>query len=273
MNNCRREEILGERKISLSEKKITEAIVKRFTEKFLDSISCDVVIVGGGPAGLVAAAELSKSGWKVSLFEKKLSIGGGMWGGGMMMNEIVVQEEGKELLDQYEIRSKLFEKGYYTADSIEAVSSLVSRAIKNGARIFNLIKVEDIILRENEATGVVINWTTVESASIEVDPLSIESKFIIDSTGHDADVIHVIERKTNTRLKTPSGKIEGENSLWVEKAEETTLENTREVFPNVYVTGMCANAVFGSYRMGPIFGGMLLSGKKVAGLIHDRLKK
>jgi thiamine thiazole synthase len=27
---------------------------------------------------------------------------------------------------------------------------------------------------------------------------------------------------------------------------------------------MCANAVFGNPRMGPIFGGMLLSGEKVA---------
>jgi len=30
------------------------------------------------------------------------------------------------------------------------------------------------------------------------------------------------------------------------------------------VCGMCANAVFGGPRMGPIFGGMLLSGRKVA---------
>ena len=81
----------------LSEKTITEAIIKRYTEKLLDSIRCDVAIVGAGPAGLVAAADLSKAGWKTSLFERKLSVGGGMWGGGMMMNEIVVQDEGKEI--------------------------------------------------------------------------------------------------------------------------------------------------------------------------------
>jgi thiamine thiazole synthase len=33
---------------------------------------------------------------------------------------------------------------------------------------------------------------------------------------------------------------------------------------------MCSNASFGGPRMGPIFGGMLLSGKKVA---EDLLKK
>jgi len=35
---------------------------------------------------------------------------------------------------------------------------------------------------------------------------------------------------------------------------------------------MAANAVFGAPRMGPIFGGMLLSGQKVARLIAERLK-
>ena len=46
----------------------------------------------------------------------------------------------------------------------------------------------------------------------------------------------------------------------------------REIFPNVYVAGMCANAAFGSYRMGPIFGGMLISGRKVARIIAERLE-
>jgi thiamine thiazole synthase len=33
---------------------------------------------------------------------------------------------------------------------------------------------------------------------------------------------------------------------------------------------MCANAVFGGPRMGPVFGGMLLAGEKVA---KDLIKK
>ena len=49
-----------------------------------------------------------------------------------------------------------------------------------------------------------------------------------------------------------------------DRAEELTIENTREVFPGLYVAGMAANATFGGPRMGPIFGGMLLSGVKAA---------
>jgi len=61
--------------------------------------------------------------------------------------------------------------------------------------------------------------------------------------------------------------------LWAEVAEKDTMTNTREVFPGLYVFGMAANATFGSYRMGPIFGGMLLSGEKVAALIKEALRR
>lgn len=251
---------------------ITEAIIKSYTLKLLDSTRCDVVIAGAGPAGLVAAADLARAGWNTVLFERKLSIGGGMWGGGMMMNEIVVQPEGKDILDEFGIETKKFQKGYYTADSIEAVCSLGARACKNGAKIFNLVSVEDVVVKENRAHGVVINWTAVEMAGLHIDPLTIDSKYIIDATGHPAEVVKVIEKKVDVRLLTPSGRVEGEKSLWADRAEQTTLENTREVFPNVFVAGMCANAAFGSYRMGPIFGGMLLSGRKAAKAIAEKLK-
>jgi thiamine thiazole synthase len=59
--------------------------------------------------------------------------------------------------------------------------------------------------------------------------------------------------------------------MWSDRAESLTLENTREVFPGLVVAGMAANAAFGGPRMGPIFGGMLLSGVKAARWILDRL--
>ena len=74
----------------------------------------------------------------------------------------------------------------------------------------------------------------------------------------------MVQAKVPGKLNTVSGKIEGEKSMWAEEAETLTLSNTREVFPGLYVAGMAANATYGGPRMGPIFGGMLLSGKKVA---------
>ena len=129
------------------------------------------------------------------------------------------------------------------------------------------------MVRDNRVTGVVINWTAVEMANLHVDPLCVEARFVIDATGHPIEVMKVIERKVDAKLLTPSGKVEGEKSMWADVAERTTLENTREAFPGVYVAGMSANATFGNFRMGPIFGGMLLSGEKAAQLIMERLKK
>jgi thiamine thiazole synthase len=64
----------------------------------------------------------------------------------------------------------------------------------------------------------------------------------------------------------------GERPMWAERGEEEILENTKDVYPGLIVSGMAANAVFGSPRMGPIFGGMLLSGRKAAGLAIECIK-
>ena len=55
-------------------------------------------------------------------------------------------------------------------------------------------------------------------------------------------------------------------------AESAEPPFPKEVTSGLYVCGMCANAVFGGPRMGPIFGGMLLSGKKVAEDLLKRLR-
>ena len=59
--------------------------------------------------------------------------------------------------------------------------------------------------------------------------------------------------------------------MCAEIGERAVVDNTKEVYPGLFVAGMCANAVYGSQRMGPIFGGMLLSGKKAAELILKKL--
>jgi len=253
--------------MSLNEVVITRAIINRFLEKFSDYATVDTAIVGAGPSGLVAAYFLAKAGKKVAIFERKLSIGGGMWGGGMMFNEIVVQEEGKEILDLFGIAVREYEPGYYTADAVESVTTICSHAMKAGAKIFNCMSVEDVIIREGVVTGLVVTWSPVEMAGLHVDPLSIAANTIIDTTGHDTEVLRVIARKADIALNTETGGVMGERSMWADKAEQLTLENTKEICPGVYAAGMAANAAFGGPRMGPIFGGMLLSGKKVAELI------
>ncbi len=252
---------------------ISRAIIESYQRDLLEAMEVDVAIVGAGPAGMCAAYYIARENIKVAVFERKLSVGGGIWGGGMMFNKIVVQEEGKEVLDEFGVASAEYQEGYYVASAVEVASTLCSRAIKAGARIFNLVSVEDVVIREGDrVSGLVLNWSPVQMANLHIDPLAIRSRLVIDATGHDSEVCQLVTKKLGGELRTPSGKVTGEKSMWAEVAEKETLENTREVYPGLIVAGMSANAVFGSPRMGPIFGGMLLSGKKAAKLATELLE-
>lgn len=250
--------------MKLDEIVISRAIIESYKDKLVKALDVDVAIVGGGPAGMVCGYYLAKAKKSVVLFERKLSIGGGMWGGGIMFNEIVVQDKAKRLLDEFGIKSRCYEAGYYLADSIESVSTICSKAIKAGLKIFNLMSAEDVMVRNKRVTGLVLNWTAVEMAKLHVDPISMRAKFVVDATGHQAEVARIVERKSGIRLKTKTGKTMGEGSMWADVGEDTIVKNSKEICPGLYACGMCANAVFGGPRMGPVFGGMLLAGEKVA---------
>lgn len=263
--------------MALDERIISKAIIERYMQKLMANIDCDCTIVGGGPAGLVCGYNLAKAGLKVVLFDKRLSVGGGMWGGAMMFNEIVVQDEGKQILDEFDINSRLYAPNYYTADSVEAITTLISKTIKSGVKIFNGIEIEDVVLKkidgEYKVGGVVLNWTTVNMAHLPVDPIVISSDFTVDATGHDAHITQTLVRKGGVKLNTESGDVVGEKPMWADVGEQDTVNHTKEVFNGLYVCGMAANAVNGAHRMGPIFGGMLNSGKKCAQLILQRWSK
>lgn len=243
---------------------ISRAIVESFMKDFMKAMDVDVAVAGAGPAGLVTAYYLARQKANVAVFERQLRVGGGMPGGGMMFNRIVVQEEGKRILEDFGVETSEYREGYYVADSLEAVSTICSRAIKAGARIFNLMSVEDVMVREDRIIGLVLNWSAVSWSKLHVDPLTVRCKVAVDATGHDAEVCRIVVQKIGPRLKTKTGEVMGEKSMWAERGEREILRNTKEVYPGLLVAGMTANAVFGSPRMGAIFGGMLLSGRKAA---------
>ena len=253
---------------------ISRAITESYIKDLLEAMELDVAIVGAGPAGMTAAYYLAKEKVKTAIFERKLSAGGGIWGGGMMFNKIVVQDEGREILDEFGIATTQYQEGYYVANAVELASTLCSLTIKAGAKIFNLITVEDVVIREaDRVSGLVLNWSSVPLANLHIDPLAIRAKLVIDATGHDCEICRLLVEKAGGKLRTATGKIMGEKPMWAEVGEEKVPKNTREVYPGLIVAGMAATAVFGSPRMGPIFGGMLLSGKKAAQLAMELLRQ
>lgn len=243
---------------------ISRGIVDSYFEKFKKILNVDVAIVGGGPSGLVASYYLAKNGLNVVLFERKLAPGGGMWGGAMMFNEIIVQHEALPIIKELGIDHKPYSDELYLIDSLQATSALIFQASKAGATLMNCISVEDVVIQNEKVQGVVINWAPVHRERLHVDPIIVTAKAVLDATGHDCEVARILERKNGIKLNTPTGGVVGERSLNVYEAERTTIENTKEIYPGLYVSGMAANGVSGSFRMGPIFGGMLLSGQKIA---------
>jgi len=254
------------------EEQISGAIVRSFFKKLENNLAVDVAVVGAGPSGLVAAHDLAKAGFKVAIYESKLAPGGGVWGGGMLMNEVVVQDDVAEILADFNIATTALGNGYRTVDSVEMASGLIFGARKAGAIIFNTVCVEDIAVREGVVAGVVINWNPVRRLDMHVDPIVVTSRAVLDGTGHPSEIVRKAVDKAGVKIDSPTGGILGEKPMWMEDGERTTVENTKRLFPGLYASGMAANNVQGGFRMGPIFGGMLKSGRKIAQIIADDLK-
>lgn len=242
----------------LDESTISQLIVETFTSKMLNHLRNDVVIVGGGPSGLVLGYYLSRAGIKTALFESKLSLGGGVWGGGMMMNRVILQEQSLNVAREFSLNLESHHGGYYSVESVELASKLTACAVDAGLAIFNTIEVEDVSVKDGKMNGVVINWTPVKTTGLHVDPLMVTSDVVVDSTGHPSAVVSMLAKRG--LIMQPRG----EAPMNSDDGELMTVENTGEIFPGLYVTGMAACGFHGSPRMGPIFGGMLLSGKKCA---------
>ena len=220
---------------------ISTSIVQRYSQKLIENLNVDTAIVGAGPSALVAAYYLSKAGVKTAIFESKLAPGGGVWGGGMLFNETVVQEDALNILDDFGIGYAPIPaegKGYYTVDSVELASGLIFGALRAGAKIFNAVKVEDIIFKEERVGGLVINWSTVLHLGLFVDPLTVVARAVLDATGHPSSIINLAVNKAKIRLNTPTGGILGEHPMWVDSGEATAVESAGEYYPGLFACGI-----------------------------------
>ena len=245
----------------VGEKEVTRAIVGGFLRQFEEYVESDVIIVGGGPSGLMAGRELAKTGAKILIIERNHSLGGGFWIGGYLMNKVTLRDPAQAVLEELSIPYQKAVEGLFVADGPHACSKLIAAACDAGVKVLNMTMFDDIVLRQgNRVAGAVVNWTPVSALPREitcVDPIALESKVVIDATGHDACVVRKLEQRGLI-------KIVGFGAMWVEESEDLVVEHTGEVHPGLIVAGMAAATVYGLPRMGPTFGAMLLSGKRAA---------
>jgi len=74
-----------------------------------------------------------------------------------MFPGIVVQAEARRFLDEFGIAYTEYKEGFYVADSIESVCRTCASAIGAGAKVFNLMSVEDVIIREGgRVSGLIV---------------------------------------------------------------------------------------------------------------------
>ncbi len=251
-----------------TEKDVTRAIVTEFAKEFEDHIENDVIVIGAGPSGLIAAMEFAKQGQKTLVVESNNYLGGGFWIGGYLMNKVTVRAPAQEVLDEIGVPYREASEGLYVADGPHACSKLIAAACDAGVKILNMTKFDDVVMRAGRVCGAVINWTPVSAlprALTCVDPVAIESRLMLDATGHDAVVVRSLEQRGLVEVK-------GFGAMCVEESEDAVVENTKEIFPGLIVGGMAAATTFGLPRMGPTFGGMLLSGKKTAEVTMEVLR-
>lgn len=252
------------------ELQINQAILRGGMEDLVNFCDVDVLIAGAGPSGLTAAKYLAERGLKVLIYERRLSFGGGIGGGGNMIPKIVVQKEALPIVEDFRIRYKSVENGFFIIDPAELIAKLAVGALEAGAKIFLGVNVDDVIVRDNppRVVGVLWHWTAIQLSGLHVDPLYTHCKALVDATGHDAELIAIASRK-NPELGI---ELAGERSNWSEVSEKLVVEHTGKVAEGLYVTGIAVCAVYGLPRMGPIFGGMLMSGKRLAEIIEEDLK-
>lgn len=249
----------------MKEIEVSKAIIEKYFNNLLGRLVNDVVIVGAGPAGLMASYYLGKAGVKTTVLEKKLSVGGGIWGGASGYNQVVFEET--DILDELGVTTEK-QDNLYCANSIEFAAALAYSAKKAGAEIFNLMQVEDIIIKKDSVEGVVINGTPILMSSLHVDPYCVAAKYTVDATGHPAEVVNMLkDRKPDILPRIREGFMD------VDSGERGVVEKAGEIYPGLFVAGMSVCAVYNLARMGPIFGGMLKSGKSVAEQIIKKLKK
>lgn len=253
------------------EARISKAILDAYHRKVSRHLVGDVAIVGAGPSGLLAAGLLADRGLNVVVVEKRLTPGGGVWGGAMCMNEVAIQQEALSIIDMLKVRHVEVGEGLHTVDAMELASALTLNAVHCGATILNMMTVEDVCIDEGKVNGVVVN-RTLGPTPLPIDPMTLMARAVVDATGHETILLALLQRRGLLDEPIIARRL-GDGPMNAVEGERFVVERAGEVFPGLWICGMAVCAAYAGPRMGPIFGGMLLSGQRLAGMIADELQQ
>ena len=225
----------------LRERDITRQIAREYYKEFDQLIESDV-ISRRRAFRVDLRHDLAEMGFRTVIVEQSLALGGGFWSGGYLMNKATICEPANEILEEIGVPCKKITEceGMYMVDPPHATGALIAAAYRGGAKIMNLTRVVDLILRRDGILeGVVVNNTTAEMAGhdiLHVDPIALESKIVVDATGHDAVVVELLHKRNLYKA------VPGNGAMWVSRSEEEVMDRTGEVYPNCFVIGLAVAA-------------------------------
>lgn len=232
----------------------------KFPGWFKKYASSDVIIVGGGPAGLMAAFDLAKLDLKILVVESASFAGGRLWTSDFLISASTLMPQVREILDELKIPYKKGRGGISVAAGPSLSSKLISAVCDTGVRILNMAEFDDLIYTDEKAEGVVINWVSRLSLKDKVSTgvsADLKSQMVIDATGIDASVCRILMERgviKPTRYE----------QVDIRASEELLLEKTGSIYPGLVVAGMAVATIYGIPQEGLTLCSMLLSGRKAA---------
>lgn len=180
--------------------KVNHSVKEKETEQ-----TYDVVVIGGGGAGLTAAVEARQSGANVVLLEKMSSVGGNtlVSGGGLNVPGTKQQEQ-NQVKDSVELFIEDTLKGGDNENNKELVSIMANNALPTANWLINDIKVEFMKDRLQQFGG-----HSVPRALIAKDNHGTDLIQKLQAKAEELGVVFKMETRANELITDESNKVVG----------------------------------------------------------------
>jgi len=234
-----------------------KGIFKGWLKKYASS---DVIIIGAGPSGLMAALDLARLNLKTLVIERSIHVGGRLWASDFLINASDSAPQFKEILDELGIPYKKGKSGLFVNAGPNIAAKFILAACEAGVRILTQGEFKDLIYSQGKIAGVQMEWNpqlSLEDQAYASASVLLKSEVVIDASGHSACVCQNLIKKGVIDQKKYS-------QINIRTAESVLLDKTGLIYPGVACTGMAVSAIYGIPQAGLTLCSLLVSGRKVA---------